>query len=69
MRENASDAAAKLEQGANDVVRAVSEWHSSDVAALVKGGGDIGPVTRLGDVVNINDFDAADYVLVEVDLR
>ena len=64
-----TDAADELEAADNDVVRAVSTWHDSDVAALVENTGNIGPVTSLGDVVNINDFDAAGYVLVEVNLR
>lgn len=51
------------------VARAVSTWDGCDVAALVEDGGDIGPVTRLGDVVGITDFGAAPYVLVEVNLR
>lgn len=65
----AQKAASELESATNDVVRAVTTWDTSDVAAVVKGSGDIGPVTRLGRVVNINDFDASDYVLVEVNLN
>ena len=65
----AQEVASQLESEANDVVRAVTTWEGSDVAALVRGRGDIGPVSRLGHVVNINEFDAAGYVLVEVNLR
>lgn len=65
----AQQKAAEIEQADNDVVRAVSTWESSDVAAVVEGSGDIAPVTTLGRVVNINEFDASDYVLVEVNLN
>ena len=64
-----TDAADELEAADNDVVRAVSTWQTSDVAALVEEGGDIGPVTRLGDVVNIEEFHADGRILVEVNLR
>lgn len=66
---NAADAATQIEAENNDVRRAVSTWDDCDVAALVEDGGDIGPVTQLGDVVGITDFDAVEYVLVKVDLR
>jgi len=66
---SAAQVAKELESENNDVVRAVSTWDDCDVAALVEDTGNIGPVTRLGDVLDINNLDAAEYVLVKVDLR
>ena len=65
----ADEAATEIEAANNDVRRAVSGWGGCDVAALVEENGNIGPVTRLGDVKEINDLDAAEFVLVKVDLR
>ena len=65
----AQNIAAELESEDNDVVQAVSTWDDCDIAALVEENGDVAPVTRLGDVLDIVDFDAAPYVLFKVDLR
>jgi len=63
------DVATELEAADNDVVRAVDSWSDCDVAALVKDGGNVAPVTRLGDVLEINDLDAAPFVLVKANQR
>jgi hypothetical protein len=65
----ADDAATQIEAADNDVVRAVATWDDCDVAALINERGDIGPATELGDVTEINNFDAAPFVLVKVNLR
>lgn len=67
--QKAADEAAQLESADNDVRRAVSTWGDCDIAALIKEGGNVGPVSRLGDVVEINDLGASDYVLFKVNLR
>jgi len=50
----------------DDVVRAVSEWEDCDHAVLVENGTNIGPIRRGFDMVGINDFDAAPYVLLKL---
>jgi hypothetical protein len=67
--EEAMIRATSLETADNDVRRAVSTWDDCDIAALVESGGDVGPVTRIGPVVEIRELDAFDSVLVKVNLR
>lgn len=60
-----SQTAARLERR-DDVVRAVSTWEDCDVAVLVEDGTDIGPIRSGFEMVNIEDFDAEPYVLLEL---
>jgi len=64
-----AEVANEVESEKNDVRRAVSTWDDCDVAALVEKGGNVGPVTELGDVTEIRPLGAVDYILVKVDLR
>lgn len=50
------------------VCNVVTSWDGADLSVLVENGTDIAPIRRGLEVVNINDFDAAPYVLVELDV-
>lgn len=51
-----------------DVRHATADWGGCDVSVLVPDGTDIAPIREGFRVVEINDFDAAPYVLLNLDV-
>jgi hypothetical protein len=51
------------------VANATAAWDDCDLAAIVENDTDVAPVTSQGAVIEVNDFDAAPYVLFKVNLR
>jgi len=66
--QSAEEAAAEIEEEENDIRRAVTTWDDCDIAAIFPTGKDPAPATRLGEVVERRQFNAAPYSIVKIDM-
>lgn len=53
----------------DDVENATTNWDGCDVAMVVPDDVDIGAIRENHAVVGLTDFDAAPYLLIELELR